>query len=214
LSPDDYDTNLCSGRPVSGLTTLKNGTIVVFRGQHICFIAALILVQSIYILQFLRISRNRIVEFTEQWTKCSWTSMCLFPFLLYRTLFLDTGQIQKSWSSSVNNKGLGNPVSHRHRLHPLQLHGENLLLQGSYTDIRTKHFISLHIFITEVVSKKCWTTTDVSCLHIFHRERTTGGLTTVWWIMVFPNSSARASDRLVTSQLLYLYLSTEAEKSL
>ncbi|KAK9956635.1 hypothetical protein ABG768_014354 [Culter alburnus] len=28
---DDYDTNLCSGRPVSGLTTLRNGTIVVFR---------------------------------------------------------------------------------------------------------------------------------------------------------------------------------------
>ncbi|XP_039547882.1 proteoglycan 4b isoform X3 [Pimephales promelas] len=31
---DDYDTNLCSGRPVSGLTTLKNGTIVVFRGHY------------------------------------------------------------------------------------------------------------------------------------------------------------------------------------
>uniref|UniRef100_A0A672QC74 Proteoglycan 4b n=1 Tax=Sinocyclocheilus grahami TaxID=75366 RepID=A0A672QC74_SINGR len=31
---DDYDTNLCSGRPVSGLTTLRNGTIVVFRGQN------------------------------------------------------------------------------------------------------------------------------------------------------------------------------------
>lgn len=34
LSPDDSnDTNLCSGRPVSGATTLKNGTIVVFRGE-------------------------------------------------------------------------------------------------------------------------------------------------------------------------------------
>uniref|UniRef100_A0A671P2X8 Proteoglycan 4-like n=1 Tax=Sinocyclocheilus anshuiensis TaxID=1608454 RepID=A0A671P2X8_9TELE len=31
---NDYDTNLCSGRPVSGLTTLRNGTIVVFRGHY------------------------------------------------------------------------------------------------------------------------------------------------------------------------------------
>ncbi|XP_016391491.1 proteoglycan 4-like isoform X3 [Sinocyclocheilus rhinocerous] len=31
---DDYDTNLCSGRPVSDLTTLRNGTIVVFRGHY------------------------------------------------------------------------------------------------------------------------------------------------------------------------------------
>ncbi|XP_050994140.1 proteoglycan 4b isoform X42 [Labeo rohita] len=31
---DDYDTNLCSGRPVSGLTTLRNGTTVVFRGHY------------------------------------------------------------------------------------------------------------------------------------------------------------------------------------
>ncbi|XP_077075827.1 proteoglycan 4b isoform X2 [Siphateles boraxobius] len=31
---DDYDTNLCSGRPVNGLTTLRNGTIVVFRGHY------------------------------------------------------------------------------------------------------------------------------------------------------------------------------------
>ncbi|XP_059368538.1 proteoglycan 4b isoform X13 [Carassius carassius] len=31
---DDYDSNLCSGRPVSGLTTLRNGTIVVFRGHY------------------------------------------------------------------------------------------------------------------------------------------------------------------------------------
>ncbi len=41
---DDYDTNLCSGRPVNGLTTLKNGTIVAFRGQyqmHACFKATL-----------------------------------------------------------------------------------------------------------------------------------------------------------------------------
>ncbi|KAL6486018.1 hypothetical protein MHYP_G00054100 [Metynnis hypsauchen] len=28
------DTNLCSGRPVNGLTTLRNGTIVVFRGHY------------------------------------------------------------------------------------------------------------------------------------------------------------------------------------
>ncbi|XP_067273842.1 proteoglycan 4b isoform X33 [Pseudorasbora parva] len=31
---DDYDTNLCSGRPVNGLTTLRNGTVVVFRGHY------------------------------------------------------------------------------------------------------------------------------------------------------------------------------------
>lgn len=80
--------------------------------------------------------------------------MCRFPFLLYRTLFLDTGQIQKSWSSSVNHKGVGNPVSHRHCLHPLQLPGQNLLLQGSHTDIRTKHFISPQTIITEVVSNE------------------------------------------------------------
>uniref|UniRef100_A0A3Q2V9M5 Proteoglycan 4b n=1 Tax=Haplochromis burtoni TaxID=8153 RepID=A0A3Q2V9M5_HAPBU len=35
LSPDDSnDTNLCSGRPVSGVTTLRNGTMVVFRGHY------------------------------------------------------------------------------------------------------------------------------------------------------------------------------------
>ncbi|KAJ8384497.1 hypothetical protein AAFF_G00204120 [Aldrovandia affinis] len=39
-NPDDYlpednnDTNLCSGRPISGLTTLNNGTVVVFRGHY------------------------------------------------------------------------------------------------------------------------------------------------------------------------------------
>ncbi|XP_066533968.1 proteoglycan 4b [Hoplias malabaricus] len=39
-NPQDYqadannDTNLCSGRPVNGLTTLRNGTIVVFRGHY------------------------------------------------------------------------------------------------------------------------------------------------------------------------------------
>uniref|UniRef100_A0A3B5LHM0 Proteoglycan 4b n=1 Tax=Xiphophorus couchianus TaxID=32473 RepID=A0A3B5LHM0_9TELE len=33
--PDDSDdTNLCSGRPVSGITTLRNGTMVVFRGHY------------------------------------------------------------------------------------------------------------------------------------------------------------------------------------
>ncbi|XP_074490960.1 proteoglycan 4b [Sebastes fasciatus] len=31
---DSNDTNLCSGRPVSGATTLKNGTMVVFRGHY------------------------------------------------------------------------------------------------------------------------------------------------------------------------------------
>ncbi|XP_051730320.1 proteoglycan 4b [Ctenopharyngodon idella] len=31
---DDYDTNLCSGRPVSGMTTLRNGTIVVLKGHY------------------------------------------------------------------------------------------------------------------------------------------------------------------------------------
>uniref|UniRef100_A0A3Q0S4I1 Proteoglycan 4b n=1 Tax=Amphilophus citrinellus TaxID=61819 RepID=A0A3Q0S4I1_AMPCI len=35
FSPDDSnDTNLCSGRPVSGVTTLSNGTMVVFRGHY------------------------------------------------------------------------------------------------------------------------------------------------------------------------------------
>uniref|UniRef100_A0A672JGU2 Proteoglycan 4b n=1 Tax=Salarias fasciatus TaxID=181472 RepID=A0A672JGU2_SALFA len=33
-SDDNHDTNLCSGRPVSGVTTLRNGTIVVFRGHY------------------------------------------------------------------------------------------------------------------------------------------------------------------------------------
>ncbi|XP_026878256.2 proteoglycan 4b isoform X1 [Electrophorus electricus] len=39
-SPWDYqadaanDTDLCSGRPINGLTTLRNGTIVVFRGHY------------------------------------------------------------------------------------------------------------------------------------------------------------------------------------
>ncbi|XP_034738044.1 proteoglycan 4b [Etheostoma cragini] len=31
---DSNDTNLCSGRPVSAVTTLRNGTIVVFRGHY------------------------------------------------------------------------------------------------------------------------------------------------------------------------------------
>ncbi|XP_019202518.1 proteoglycan 4b isoform X1 [Oreochromis niloticus] len=31
---DNNDTNLCSGRPVSGVTTLRNGTMVVFRGHY------------------------------------------------------------------------------------------------------------------------------------------------------------------------------------
>ncbi|XP_014194297.1 proteoglycan 4b isoform X2 [Haplochromis burtoni] len=31
---DSNDTNLCSGRPVSGVTTLRNGTMVVFRGHY------------------------------------------------------------------------------------------------------------------------------------------------------------------------------------
>ncbi|KAM9848866.1 proteoglycan 4b [Aulostomus maculatus] len=31
---DSNDTNLCSGRPVGGVTTLRNGTIVVFRGHY------------------------------------------------------------------------------------------------------------------------------------------------------------------------------------
>ncbi|XP_064188206.1 proteoglycan 4b isoform X1 [Anguilla rostrata] len=39
-SPNDYlpednnDTNLCSGRPISGVTALHNGTVVVFRGHY------------------------------------------------------------------------------------------------------------------------------------------------------------------------------------
>ncbi|KAK5623408.1 hypothetical protein CRENBAI_014855 [Crenichthys baileyi] len=35
---DSEDTNLCSGRPISGLTTLRNGTIVVFRGHYFWFL--------------------------------------------------------------------------------------------------------------------------------------------------------------------------------
>ncbi|KAM7011948.1 proteoglycan 4b [Tautogolabrus adspersus] len=35
---DSNDTNLCSGRPVSGVTTLRNGTIVVFRGHYFWFL--------------------------------------------------------------------------------------------------------------------------------------------------------------------------------
>lgn len=31
--PDDSERDLCNGRPISGLTTLRNGTIAVFRGQ-------------------------------------------------------------------------------------------------------------------------------------------------------------------------------------
>uniref|UniRef100_A0A8C6UWY6 Proteoglycan 4b n=1 Tax=Neogobius melanostomus TaxID=47308 RepID=A0A8C6UWY6_9GOBI len=31
---DSNDTNLCSGRPISGVTTLSNGTVVVFRGHY------------------------------------------------------------------------------------------------------------------------------------------------------------------------------------
>ncbi|KPP68461.1 proteoglycan 4-like, partial [Scleropages formosus] len=34
LADDNNDTNLCSGRPINGLTTLRNGTIVVFRGHY------------------------------------------------------------------------------------------------------------------------------------------------------------------------------------
>ncbi|TKS74330.1 Proteoglycan 4 [Collichthys lucidus] len=35
---DNSDTNLCSGRPVSAVTTLRNGTIVVFRGHYFWFL--------------------------------------------------------------------------------------------------------------------------------------------------------------------------------
>ncbi|XP_067368969.1 proteoglycan 4b isoform X2 [Channa argus] len=35
---DSNDTNLCSGRPVSAVTTLKNGTVVVFRGHYFWFL--------------------------------------------------------------------------------------------------------------------------------------------------------------------------------
>ncbi|XP_036378662.1 proteoglycan 4b [Megalops cyprinoides] len=34
LADDNNDTNLCSGRPINGLTTLRNGTVVVFRGHY------------------------------------------------------------------------------------------------------------------------------------------------------------------------------------
>ncbi|KAM4740063.1 proteoglycan 4b [Anableps anableps] len=35
---DSDETNLCSGRPVSGVTTLRNGTMVVFRGHYFWFL--------------------------------------------------------------------------------------------------------------------------------------------------------------------------------
>ncbi|XP_037553772.1 proteoglycan 4b, partial [Nematolebias whitei] len=35
---DNDDTNLCSGRPVSGVATLRNGTMVVFRGHYFWFL--------------------------------------------------------------------------------------------------------------------------------------------------------------------------------
>ncbi|XP_061681161.1 proteoglycan 4b [Syngnathoides biaculeatus] len=35
---DSNDTNLCSGRPASAVTTLRNGTIVVFRGHYFWFL--------------------------------------------------------------------------------------------------------------------------------------------------------------------------------
>ncbi|KAK2835273.1 hypothetical protein Q5P01_015757 [Channa striata] len=35
---DSNDTNLCSGQPVSAVTTLRNGTIVVFRGHYFWFL--------------------------------------------------------------------------------------------------------------------------------------------------------------------------------
>ncbi|CAK6971309.1 proteoglycan 4b isoform X2 [Scomber scombrus] len=35
---DSNDTNLCSGRPVSAVTTLSNGTIAVFRGHYFWFL--------------------------------------------------------------------------------------------------------------------------------------------------------------------------------
>uniref|UniRef100_A0A8C7N976 SMB domain-containing protein n=1 Tax=Oncorhynchus kisutch TaxID=8019 RepID=A0A8C7N976_ONCKI len=35
FSPDEHnDTNICSGRPVGAVTTLRNGTVVVFRGHY------------------------------------------------------------------------------------------------------------------------------------------------------------------------------------
>lgn len=30
---DNHDMNLCSGRPVGAVTTLRNGTMIVFRGE-------------------------------------------------------------------------------------------------------------------------------------------------------------------------------------
>uniref|UniRef100_A0A3P9M7C2 Proteoglycan 4b n=1 Tax=Oryzias latipes TaxID=8090 RepID=A0A3P9M7C2_ORYLA len=35
---DSNDKNLCSGRPISGVTTLRNGTIAVFRGHYFWFL--------------------------------------------------------------------------------------------------------------------------------------------------------------------------------
>ncbi|XP_017275999.1 proteoglycan 4b [Kryptolebias marmoratus] len=37
-SDDSNDTNLCSGRPISGVTALRNGTMVVFRGHYFWFL--------------------------------------------------------------------------------------------------------------------------------------------------------------------------------
>uniref|UniRef100_A0A4W6CWT9 Proteoglycan 4b n=1 Tax=Lates calcarifer TaxID=8187 RepID=A0A4W6CWT9_LATCA len=38
FSDDSNDTNLCSGRPISAVTTLRNGTMVVFRGHYFWFL--------------------------------------------------------------------------------------------------------------------------------------------------------------------------------
>lgn len=51
--------------------------------------------------------------------------------LSFRPLLLAPGQKQGSWSSSRHHTSVGGPFSHRHRVHPLQLPGEDLHLQGA-----------------------------------------------------------------------------------
>lgn len=51
--------------------------------------------------------------------------------LSFRALLLGPGQKQASWCSPKHHTDLGGPLSNRHRVHPLQLRGEDLHLQGA-----------------------------------------------------------------------------------
>lgn len=51
--------------------------------------------------------------------------------LSFRALLLGPGQKQGSWCSPKHHTNLGGPLPNRHRVHPLQLRGEDLHLQGA-----------------------------------------------------------------------------------